>query len=93
MIERQVKRPPEFVYPLDQWKMVETQFYHRLVAQAETMFAIGNGYLGMRGNFDEGRPVHQPGTFVNGFHETWPIRYGEEAHGFARTGQTSGSAR
>ena len=27
-------------------------------------------------------------TMVNGFHETWPIVYGEEAHGFAKTGQT-----
>jgi alpha,alpha-trehalose phosphorylase len=88
MIERKVKRPPEFAYPIDEWKMVETQFYRRLVPQAETMFAIGNGYLGMRGNFEEGRPVHQPGTFVNGFHETWPIQYGERAYGFAKTGQT-----
>src|SRR4029077_21040183 len=28
------------------------------------------------------------GTFVNGFYESWPIVYGEEAFGFARTGQT-----
>ena len=28
------------------------------------------------------------GTFVNGFHETWPIRHAEAAFGFARTGQT-----
>jgi alpha,alpha-trehalose phosphorylase len=42
----------------------------------------------MRGNFCEGRPVHQTGTFINGFYESWPIVYGEEAFGFARTGQT-----
>ncbi len=88
MIEREVKRPPEFVYPIDEWKMVETAFYERLVPQAETMFAIGNGYFGMRGNHEEGRPVHQAGTFVNGFHETWDIQYGERAYGFAKTGQT-----
>ena len=28
------------------------------------------------------------GTFINGFHETWPIRHAEEAFGFARVGQT-----
>ena len=28
------------------------------------------------------------GTFVNGFYESWPIIYGEEAFGFAKTGQT-----
>ncbi len=88
MIEREVKRPPEFVYPIDEWKMIETRFDRKLMAQAETMFAVGNGYLGMRGNFEEGRPVHQSGTFVNGFHETWPIEYGERAYGFAKTGQT-----
>jgi trehalose/maltose hydrolase-like predicted phosphorylase len=36
----------------------------------------------------EGGPSVQNGTFVNGFYETWPIVYGEEAYGFARTGQT-----
>ena len=46
------------------------------------------GYLGMRGAFEEGLPVFQSGTFINGFYETWPIVYGEEAYGFARTGQT-----
>ena len=25
---------------------------------------------------------------MNGFYESWPIVYGEEAYGFARTGQT-----
>jgi alpha,alpha-trehalose phosphorylase len=58
------------------------------MAQTETLFSLSNGYLGMRGNFEEGRPAFQKGTFVNGFHETWPIMYGEEAYGFARTGQT-----
>lgn len=88
MIEREIARPPEFVYPIDEWKMIEARFYRHNVPQAETMFSLGNGYLGLRGNFEEGRPVHQVGTFVNGFHETWPIVYGERAYGFAKTGQT-----
>lgn len=54
----------------------------------ETVLALANGYLGMRGVHDEGGPFVQNGTFVNGFYETWPIVYGEEAYGFARTGQT-----
>ncbi len=68
--------------------MIEKEFYPSFLAQAETIFAMSNGYLGMRGNFEEGRPAFQTGTFVNGFHETWPIIYGEEAYGFAKTGQT-----
>ena len=47
-----------------------------------------NGYLGLRGNVEEGRDTYAHGTFVNGFHETWPIRHAEEAFGLARVGQT-----
>ena len=42
----------------------------------------------MRGTYDEGRPAFAPGTFVNGFHETWPIVHAEDAYGLARVGQT-----
>ena len=34
------------------------------------------------------RPSAENGTFINGFYETRPIVYGEEAYGFAKTGQT-----
>ena len=60
----------------------------QLLDRAETIFSLSNGYVGIRGTFDEGRPSFDPGTFVNGFHETWPIVYAEEAYGLARTGQT-----
>ena len=88
MLHREREQPPDYVYPAHEWKIVEKRFYPRYLAQSETFFSTGNGYLGMRGNFDEGDPVVQSGTFINGFHETWPIVYGEEAHGFAKTGQT-----
>ena len=88
MIYGERPRRPEHVYPPDEWKLVEKRFYPRFLAAVETYFSTGNGYLGMRGDFEEGEPVFQHGTFVNGFHETWPIIYGEEAYGFAKTGQT-----
>jgi alpha,alpha-trehalose phosphorylase len=81
-------KPPPYVYPPDPWRLLEKRFFPRFLAQTETIFSTGNGYLGMRGTFEEGTPVSQSGTFINGFHETWPIVYGEEAYGFARTGQT-----
>jgi alpha,alpha-trehalose phosphorylase len=37
---------------------------------------------------EEGHPARAPGTFVSGFHETWPITYAEEAYGLARVGQS-----
>jgi alpha,alpha-trehalose phosphorylase len=54
----------------------------------ETLFALGNGYIGMRANPEEGREAHSHGTYLNGFHETWRIKHAEDAYGFATTGQT-----
>jgi alpha,alpha-trehalose phosphorylase len=52
------------------------------------MFALANGYLGIRGTPEEGRPVREPGVFLNGFHEFRPINYGERAYGFPEVGQS-----
>jgi alpha,alpha-trehalose phosphorylase len=75
-------------FPIDPWRLVETSYHPDDMGVTETLFAVANGYLGMRGNPEEGRPAYAHGTFVNGFHETWPIRHAEAAFGFARTGQT-----
>jgi alpha,alpha-trehalose phosphorylase len=88
MLRHKTEKRPEYVYAIDEWRMIERQFYPRLLAASETIFATANGYLGMRGNFEEGSPVFESGTYVNGFYESWPITYGEEAYGFAKTGQT-----
>ncbi|WP_353815088.1 glycoside hydrolase family 65 protein [Agromyces sp. SYSU T00266] len=76
------------IFPIDEWALVETEFGVDDMGRTETLFAVGNGYLGLRGNVEEGRDGHVHGTFINGFHETWPIRHAEEAFGFARVGQT-----
>ena len=75
-------------FPIDDWALVEAEYSTTDLGITETLFAVGNGYLGMRGNVEEGRETHFHGTFVNGFHEIWPIRHAEEAFGFARVGQT-----
>ncbi len=88
MIPRDLRLPPEHIYPADEWRLRETQFSPAWMGNAETIFSLGNGFLGIRGIFEEGRPAIEAGTFLNGFHETWPIVHAEEAYGFARTGQT-----
>ncbi|MCU0550829.1 MAG: glycoside hydrolase family 65 protein [Leptolyngbya sp. Prado105] len=88
MLQRQPVHPPAHIYPADPWRWVETQFYPNFLAQMETLFSTANGYLGMRGVCDEGEPVWQNTTLVNGFYETSEIEYGEEAYGYAKTGQT-----
>lgn len=75
-------------YPTDPWRLVERAYNPGYVGQTETLFALSNGYLGIRGAFEEETPSFQAGTLLNGFHETWPIVYPEKAHGYATTGQT-----
>ena len=82
------RQPPQDIYLREAWRLVETRFDERYLAAAESLFATANGYLGMRGTSDEGQPVVHNGTYVNSFHETWPIVYGEDAYGFAKLGQT-----
>jgi len=75
-------------FPVEPWRLVETEYSDQDLGLTETLFAVGNGYLGMRANPEEGRLAHSHGTFLNGFHETWDIKHAEDAYGFATTGQT-----
>ena len=88
MKSREPILPPEHDFPTDDWKLIERRFDTKLLRRTETLFAVANGYLGLRANPEEGRPVHDHGTFVNGFHERWNIVHAEEAYGLAKTGQT-----
>ncbi len=88
MIPRQLRVPPEDLYPDDDWRIVERRFTEEWMGNAETVFSLSNGFIGIRGLLEEARPAVESGTFLNGFHETWPIVHAEQAFGFARTGQT-----
>jgi alpha,alpha-trehalose phosphorylase len=88
MIHHERLRLPHHDCPADEWNVIEKGFHPEFLAQFETMLALGNGYLGVRGCPEEGGPNAENGTFINGFYETRPIVYGEEAYGFAKTGQT-----
>jgi alpha,alpha-trehalose phosphorylase len=88
IFRREIVPPPEHLYPPDEWRIVEARWSEQYSDRAETIFALSNGYVGVRGTLDEGRPSLAPGSFINGFHETWPIVHAEEAHGLARVGQS-----
>jgi len=70
------------------WQIAERRFDAQRLGAAESIFAVGNGYLGVRGAPEEGYPARDASVVLNGFHETWPIVYPEDAYGLARTGQT-----
>ena len=88
MIHHVPLRPPSRDFPADEWNIIEKGFHPEFLAQLETMLALGNGYLGMRGCPEEGGPNTENSTLINGFYETSPIVYPEDAYGFAKTGQT-----
>ena len=88
VLKRRLSPLSDDIYPADPWRLVETRFSERYYPRAETIFAVANGFIGIRGTLEEGRPALAPGTFVSGFHETWRILHAEEAFGLARTGQT-----
>ncbi len=74
-------------FPPDEWALIENYPSSADLGQTETLFSTANGYIGMRGNPEEGRDSHYIGTFINGFHEPWDIRHAENAYGLARPGQ------
>ena len=88
MLKREIVLPPEHLFPPDEWRIIEARYSDEFADRTETVFSLGNGFVGIRGSCEEGRPALAPGTFINGFHETWPIVHAEGAHALARTGQT-----
>src|SRR3954453_7132505 len=80
------------IYPYTEWDVIESEFKLENNYRNESIFALGNGYLGIRGTFEEGlvtpERVGQEGTYINGFYESEIIRYPEIAYGFPLKSQT-----
>lgn len=70
------------------FQITEERFDPAVLGRSESIFTLGNGSLGFRGDFEEGYPGAREGVYLNGFYDTAPIRYGEAAYGYARNGQT-----
>ncbi len=66
---------------VDPWVHRERGWSPDVAAQSETMLALSNGYLGVRGTLDEGEPAALLGTYLGGFYETRPIPYAERGFG------------
>ncbi|MDT5348434.1 MAG: alpha,alpha-trehalose phosphorylase [Mycobacterium sp.] len=78
----------EETFPVEPWQIRETQLNLKLLAQSESMFALSNGHIGLRGNLDEGEPHGLPGTYLNSFYEIRPLPYAEAGYGYPEAGQT-----
>ena len=75
-------------FPAEPWQLREVGLDETSLAQTESLFALSNGHIGVRGNLDEGDPNGLPGTYLNSFYETRPLPYAEAGYGYPESGQT-----
>lgn len=75
-------------FPVEPWQIRETRLDLDLLAQSESLFALSNGHIGLRGNLDEGEPHGLPGTYLGSFYEIRPLPYAEAGFGYPEAGQT-----
>ncbi|SFK71513.1 glycoside hydrolase family 65 protein [Geodermatophilus ruber] len=75
-------------FPIEPWSLTEIGLDHASLGVHESVFALANGHIGMRGSLEEGEPVVVPGTYLNGFFEERPLPYAEAGYGFPEQGQT-----
>ncbi|SHF94921.1 glycoside hydrolase family 65 protein [Ornithinibacillus halophilus] len=67
------------------WKITKSQLDNEQLLINESLLSLGNGYLGVRGNFEEGYNEEFKsirGTYINAFHDETEISYGEKLHAF-----------
>ena len=58
------------------------------LAATESLFALSNGHVGLRGSLEEGEPHVVSGTYIGGFYEERPLPHPEAGYGFPESGQT-----
>jgi alpha,alpha-trehalose phosphorylase len=80
-----IQRP---AFPVEPWSIRETELHLDTLAETESVFALANGHIGLRGNLDEGEPYGLPGTYLGGFYEVRPLPYAEAGFGYPEAGQT-----
>jgi len=78
----------EDVFGVHPWSVPEHALRLDLLAHTESVFALSNGHIGLRGNLDEGEPAGDPGTYLNGFYESRPLPYAEVGYGYPESGET-----
>ncbi|KOR76724.1 glycoside hydrolase family 65 protein [Paenibacillus solani] len=72
------------------WMISNPDLSQQALLNMESIFALGNGYLGVRGNFEEGYGESMStirGTYLNAFHDVIEIPYGEKLFAFPDTQQ------
>src|SRR5512138_2111832 len=64
----------------ENWLVVEEEFNPNKLHHSETVFTLGNGYLGTRGAFEERYPGERRATFLHGVFDDVPVVFTELAN-------------
>ncbi len=76
------------VFTVDPWTVIEPELRLDRLAHTESVLALSNGHIGLRGNLDEGEPHVIPGSYLNGFFETVPMPHAEAGYGYPEEAQS-----
>jgi alpha,alpha-trehalose phosphorylase len=75
-------------FVVEPWAVRECKLDLAALGHTESVFALANGHIGLRGNLDEGDPHALPGSYLNSFYELRPLPYPEGGYGYPESGQT-----
>lgn len=75
-------------FHVEPWHLRTARLDPSDLAATESLFALSNGHVGMRGSLDEGEPRVSAGTYLAGFYEERPLPHAEGGYGFPESGQT-----
>ncbi len=75
-------------FPTEPWALSEVSLDLAALAQTESLFALSNGHIGLRGNLDEGEPSGLPGTYLAGCYELRPLPTAEAGYGNPESSQS-----
>ncbi|MGO8876260.1 MAG: glycoside hydrolase family 65 protein [Acidimicrobiales bacterium] len=75
-------------FQVEPWCLRESSLDLDILAQSESLFALSNGHIGLRGNLDEGEPNGTPGTYLNAVYERRPLPYGESGYGYPESSES-----
>ncbi len=72
------------------WHLEDQALDNTTLLNNESLFTLANGYLGIRGNFEEGYPDDYKtirGAYINAFYDIINVKYAENAYGYPKIQQ------
>jgi alpha,alpha-trehalose phosphorylase len=75
-------------FKIEPWHLRTARIDPADLAVSESLFALSNGHIGLRGSLEEGEPHVVAGTYISGFYEERPLPQAEVGYGFPESGQS-----